>query len=197
MFDGLTPDRIRRIAEVYEAVLELDAPLRGPYLAALARDDFELVRRVHRLLEGAGEVTEVATPSAVARSQPPVSTVESDRQIGPYRLVELLGMGGMGTVHLAERSDSEFERRVAIKVIRFGFDVPEVRRRFLSERQILASFDHPNIAKMHEGGTTAEGLPYLVMEYVEGLPIERYCDENRLTVKARLKLFRQVCSAVE
>ncbi|MEM7515765.1 MAG: protein kinase, partial [Planctomycetota bacterium] len=195
MFDGMTPNRLRRIAEVYEAVLELEGPLRGAYLVALARDDLELVRHVHRLLDGASEETEAATPSAVA--EPESAPQAEERQIGPYRLIELLGMGGMGTVHLAERSDSEFERRVAIKVIRFGFDVPEVRRRFLSERQILASFDHPNIAGMHEGGTTADGLPYLVMEYVEGVPIDRYCDENRLTVKARLKLFRQVCSAVE
>ncbi|MEO1087332.1 MAG: protein kinase, partial [Acidobacteriota bacterium] len=155
MFDGLTPDRLRRIAEVYEAALELEEPLRGPYLAALARADLDLVRHVYRLLEGTEEKTEAATPSAVA--EPESAPQAEDRQIGPYRLVELLGMGGMGTVHLAERSDSEFERRVAIKVIRFGFDVPEVRRRFLSERQILASFDHPNIAGMHEGGTTADG----------------------------------------
>ncbi|MEM1183058.1 MAG: serine/threonine-protein kinase [Acidobacteriota bacterium] len=196
----VTPDRLRRIAEVYEAVLELEEELRGPYLAALARADLDLVRYVHRLLDERAEETEAATPKSSgqesfdAEDQP---ATDDERRIGPYRLVELLGVGGMGAVHLAERSDSEFERRVAIKVIRLGSDVPEVRRRFLSERQILASFDHPNIAKMHEGGTTEDGSPYLVMEYVKGMPIDRYCDEHRLTVKERLALFRQVCSAVE
>ncbi|MEO1087358.1 MAG: protein kinase, partial [Acidobacteriota bacterium] len=87
------------------------------------------------------------------------------KRIGPYRTLEWLGMGGMGTVYRAARDDQEFEREVAIKVIRLGLNVPEVRSRFLSERQILATLDHPNIAKMYEGGTTRQGHPYLVMEY--------------------------------
>ncbi|MEM6792965.1 MAG: serine/threonine-protein kinase [Acidobacteriota bacterium] len=195
----MNPDRLRRIAEVLEMCLEFDPALRKQYLQQLGRSDRDLQSRVEALLQDL-EAREPKAPGATrADAPPPVAGGVSDpEKIGAYRVVRWLGMGGMGTVYLAERADEEFERQVAVKVIRLGFgDVPEVRKRFLSERQILATFEHPNIARMYEGGTTHDGHPFLVMEYVEGLPIDRYCDEHRLPIRERLKLFRQVCSAVE
>jgi serine/threonine protein kinase/Tfp pilus assembly protein PilF len=116
-------------------------------------------------------------------------------RVGPYRTVELLGRGGMGAVYLAVRED-DFEKRVALKVIKRGMDTDEIIRRFENERQILAQLEHPYIARLLDGGTTEDGLPYFVMEYVEGEPIDGYCDSRKLPVKARLQLFLEVCSAL-
>jgi serine/threonine protein kinase/tetratricopeptide (TPR) repeat protein len=121
----------------------------------------------------------------------------SDRFIGPYKLIQEIGHGGMGSVYLAARADAQYERRAAIKVVRSGAASEDVIRYFRRERQILASLDHPNIARLLDGGTTEDGLPYFVMEYIEGQPIHRYCDAHRLSTIERLKLFRSVCSAVE
>jgi serine/threonine protein kinase/tetratricopeptide (TPR) repeat protein len=119
------------------------------------------------------------------------------RRIGPYRVLRELGQGGMGTVYLAARADEQYEKRVAIKVIRAGMDNQEVLRHFRRERQILASLDHPNIARLLDGGATDEGLPYFVMEFVQGQAIDEYCDRASLSVPERLKLFRAVCSAIQ
>lgn len=116
--------------------------------------------------------------------------------IGPYRVVRRLGEGGMGTVFLAARSDEQFEQRVAVKLVRAAGGA-EILRRFRRERQILAALTHPNIARLFDGGSTTGGLPYLVMEYVEGTPIDVYCREQPLTVPARLRLFLQLCDAVQ
>ena len=116
-------------------------------------------------------------------------------RIGSYEVKRLLGRGGMGTVYLAVRVD-EFEKRVALKVLRPGMNTEEIARRFRHERQILAHLDHPNIAKLLDGGTTEKGVPYFVMEYVEGEPLDRYCQRQGLGIRARLELFRKVCSAV-
>jgi len=122
--------------------------------------------------------------------------LDADRRIGPYKLIRELGRGGMGTVWLAARADEQFEKRVALKVVRAS-DSDEVLRFFRRERQILAGLEHPNIARLLDGGTTDEGLPYFVMEHVEGVPIDRYCDEHKLSVPERLRLFEGVCSAVQ
>jgi serine/threonine-protein kinase len=117
------------------------------------------------------------------------------RRIGPYRLVREIGRGGHGTVYLATRDDAQFRKDVAIKLIRPGMDTADIVRRFRRERQILATLDHPHIAKLHDGGTTEDGLPYFVMEHVAGQPIDRFCDERSLPVSSRLELFRKVCAA--
>jgi non-specific serine/threonine protein kinase/serine/threonine-protein kinase len=124
------------------------------------------------------------------------SSALAGHRIGAYRLVEEIGRGGMGTVYRAVRDDDEFQMVVAIKIVSRGMDTDMVLRRFRTERQILASLDHPNIARILDGGSTSSGLPYLVMEFVDGLPLTRYCDERRLTVTERLRLFRKVCDAV-
>jgi tetratricopeptide (TPR) repeat protein len=117
--------------------------------------------------------------------------------IGPYRVVKQLGHGGMGTVFLASREDDEFEQRVAIKLVRRGAGGESLLQRFRQERQILAALEHPNIARLLDGGTTSGGVPYLVMEYVEGTPIDDYCRANYLSIDARLRLFLQLCDAVQ
>jgi len=124
------------------------------------------------------------------------SGLDAERRIGPYKLIRELGRGGMGTVWLAARADEQFEKRVALKVVRAS-DSDEVLRFFRRERQILAGLEHPNVARLLDGGTTDDGLPYFVMEHVEGVPIDRYCDEHKLSVPERLKLFEGVCSAVQ
>ena len=120
-----------------------------------------------------------------------------ERHIGPYRLLRELGRGGMGIVYLAERADGQYRRQVAVKLLRVTHDAEMLRRRFLAERQILASLNHPNIAQLLDGGVTDDGqLPFLVMEYVDGVPITAYCDQQRLTIEERLALFHDVCAAV-
>jgi serine/threonine-protein kinase len=122
---------------------------------------------------------------------------DSDTQVGPYRIVRELGRGGMGVVYLADRVDGEFRRQVAVKVLKRGMDTDDFIRRFHTERQILADLCHPNIAELHDGGTTADGQPYLVMEYVEGVALDDYCAARSLTVRDRLDLFLKICAAVQ
>src|SRR6202166_525866 len=116
--------------------------------------------------------------------------------IGPYRVLRTLGVGGMGEVYLAERADAEFDQKVAIKVVHGGALKRSVQSRLKIERQILAQLDHPNIAHLLDGGTLPDGTAYIVMEYIDGIPIDAYCDSNRLDVTARLRLFQTVCAAV-
>ena len=117
-------------------------------------------------------------------------------RIGPYRIVRSLGRGGMGEVFLAERADEQFRQQVAIKLVRRGLLSRQIQGRLKLERQILATLDHPNIARLFDGGTTTDGTPYIVMEYVDGEPIDIYCDSRSLSVEQRLRLFQIVCSAV-
>ncbi len=135
-----------------------------------------------------------ATPSR-AGAGPPLASLIGQR-CGPYQIVREIGRGGMGTVYLAGRVDDEFKQRVALKVLRTGMEAEEILRRFRHERQILASLDHPNIARLLDGGSTANGEPYLVMDYVEGIPLDQFCDSNRLSIPERIELFRQLCAAV-
>jgi eukaryotic-like serine/threonine-protein kinase len=119
------------------------------------------------------------------------------RRVGPYQVVEEVGHGGMGSVYRALRADDQYRKEVAIKIVRSGFDTRQALTRFRAERQILADLDHPNIARLLDGGTTEDGKPYFVMEYIEGQPLDRYCDDHRLNITERLRLFRTVCSAVQ
>ena len=114
-----------------------------------------------------------------------------------YQILKEIGHGGMGEVYRAARVDGIYEKEVAIKFVRGGFDTASVIERFRNERQILASLDHPNIARLLDGGTTDDGVPYLVMELIEGTPIDEYSDQRSLAITSRLELFRQVCGAVQ
>ena len=126
-----------------------------------------------------------------------IASVQSSfSTIGPFRLVQMVGTGGMGEVWRAEQT-APFHRTVALKLIKAGMDTRAVVARFESERQALALMEHPNIAKVFDAGATPEGRPYFVMEYVKGIPITEFCDQAKATVGGRLKLFVQVCQAVQ
>lgn len=126
----------------------------------------------------------------------PPGNLSSENQIGPYKLIRELGRGGMGVVYLVERSDGEFQKQMALKLVKRGMDTDEILQRFRHERQILASLEHPNIARLYDGGAADDGRPYLVMEYIEGDEITTYCDHQNLSIDSRLKLFRSVCQSV-
>jgi non-specific serine/threonine protein kinase/serine/threonine-protein kinase len=196
----MSPSRRERVDELLRSTLNLPDTEREPFLTESCAGDPSLRSEVESLLRerSTGVNGDLSTVVAVSASHERDEGGEPliGRRIGTYRVVQELGRGGMGAVYLAVRDDDEFQRRVAIKVIKLGLDTDEVRRRFRTERQILAGLDHPNIARLLDGGTTDDGLSYFVMEYVEGTPIDTYCDTNRLTLAERLRLFRTVCSAV-
>jgi len=184
-------ERQRRIFELLDGALELPAPERGAFLDQRC-DAPELLREVEAMLSAEPDTGVLEAPAFSVHARDPAL----GRTIGGYRLVELLDRGGMGSVYLAERED--FEQRVALKLIRRGLDLDDVLvRRFHNERQILARLDHPNIARLLDGGTTEDRLPYFVMELVDGEPIDRYCERRGLSLAERLRLFRKVCSAVQ
>ncbi len=139
----------------------------------------------------ADEKIDGAVADALALAEEPVPET-----IGPYRVLERLGEGGLATVYLAERCDRQYRMRVAIKVVKRGMDTAEILRRLRLERQILAGLDHPNVARLLDGGSTDDGRPYVVMEAIDGEPIDRHCDRRRLGLEERLQVFRKVCSAV-
>lgn len=184
-------ERWLRVRGVYEAASELSVDSRPGFLDRACDGDDELRREVLALVRaGEGLAEFLEEPAQDLETPPP------DR-IGPYAVRRELGRGGMGTVYLAERADEAYQKKVAIKVIRPGMDSEAVLQRFAAERQILASLDHPNIARLFDAGTTVEGLPYFVMEYIEGEPLDEYCERRRSTVRRRLEIFRRVCDAVD
>ncbi|MGE0884915.1 MAG: protein kinase [Blastocatellales bacterium] len=195
----MTPERWRKIEEVFQTVVEQPQDQRQLMLTQYCEGDTELRREVEALLaENETDDFLRAPISDVAKSLP--ASPEDGfigQKIGSYHVVKLLGQGGMGAVYLAERADEEYYRQVALKIVRQGMDSRFVLKRFRVERQILAMLEHPNIAQMLDGGTTSNGLPYFVMEYVAGEPITEYCAANKLSVSERLRLFLPVCNAVQ
>ena len=188
--------RWQRLQDLFHQAGERPLAEREAFLQDACGDDAELAERVRRLLaadEGAEErlAGAVGTVLAAVAEEP-----EERERIGPYRVLRPIGRGGMGTVYLAQRDDQHYHMQVAIKVVRRGMDTGDILRRLRQERQILAGLDHPNIARLLDGGSTDDGLPYFVMEYIEGEPIDAYCDHHQLAVAERLELFRQVCAAV-
>ena len=196
----MTPERWRQIETVFQAVVELDPELHSAFLDQSCAGDLALRREVESLLANdltGGESIRLAVEKAAveAAQDPPDRWV--GRRVGAYRIIGVIGQGGMGTVYRAVRADDQFEKQVAIKVVRRGFDTEELLARFRYERQILADLDHPHVARLLDGGTTEDGLPYLVMEYIEGVPITEHCWNRQLPVEEQLKLFRLVCAAVQ
>lgn len=191
----------QEVAELFQAALLQDRAQREGFLAQECAGRPELLAEVVALLQcdeeaGAAEFWESSALQAEA-NRSARETVVVGQAIGPYKLLEAISSGGMGTVYLAVRDDAEYQKCVALKVIKRGMDTELIVERFRTERQILANLEHPNIARLLDGGTTAEGLPYLVMEYIEGEPITDYADHRQLSIPERLALFRTVCSAVE
>jgi serine/threonine-protein kinase len=187
-------DHWLEMERLFNEALGHDPATRTRWLAAACPDE-ALRAEVERLL-AAEAGAEDRLRDVLAGAVPP-APIEKATRIGPYRLIHELGRGGMGSVWLAERADAEYVDRVAIKLIRADAASPGLIRRFLSERQILANLKHPNIARLLDGGTTDDGRPYLVMEYIEGDPIDVYCDRHRLSVADRIALVRQVAGALQ
>ncbi len=203
----MTPEYLSRIRAIYEAALAKDVVARAAFLAQECRGD-EAIRREVDLLLAARQRTPdwlnepLLAPApgrlaAMLKSPADLLPRMEGRELSGYKLVREIGRGGMGAVYLAERSDGAFQKQVAVKLVQPGMNAPEILARFRQEREILASLDHPGIARLLDASTTEEGLPYFVMEFVDGRPIDRWCDERKLNVTQRLELFRSVCDAVQ
>jgi serine/threonine protein kinase/tetratricopeptide (TPR) repeat protein len=190
------------VGDVIERALELPAGDRDAALRDACAGDAERLTHARGLLAAAERAQSFLDRGAVDLAPALLAGVcDSDQRdaparLGAYRILRLVGRGGMGDVYLAERDDDEFKRQVAVKVVRAGLGA-ELVARFRSERQLLASLDHPHIAQLHDGGVAPDGRPYLVMEYVDGKPLDVFCDERTLTIDRRLELFLQVCDAVD
>jgi serine/threonine protein kinase len=194
-----------RAKQVFQEALEKTGTERTHFVAAACGDDAELLAQVEALLvahDEAGEFLASPTGAGADAAARAVAEEASDHppegpgtQIGPYKILQLIGEGGFGTVYMADQVEP-IRRRVALKIIKLGMDTKEVIARFESERQALAMMDHPNIARVLDAGTTESGRPYFVMELVKGVPITEYCDANRLSTRERLDLFVDLCKAV-
>lgn len=190
----------KKVNELFDAALEHGAAQRSAFLKAACAEEESLYVEVQSLLaahDQAGNFIESSVlPKAMELLKEQKEQLSPGAQVGAYKIIKQIGFGGMGAVYMAERADKQFEKHVAIKVIKHGMDTLSVIRRFHNERQILATFDHPNIARLLDAGSTESGVPYFVMEYVEGQPIDEYCDARKLSIEKRLQLFCQVCAAV-
>ncbi len=184
--------------EIFHKAIEITDPAqRTAYLEGACQGNDPLRAEVQALIdahEQAGDFLE-SPPQAGLTMNNPAKIDGPGTEIGRYELLELIGEGGMGLVYLAEQKEP-VKRRVALKIIKPGMDSKQVIARFEAERQALALLDHPNIAHVFDAGTTEAGRPYFVMEYVKGLSIIRYCDDNKVTIEQRLRLFEQLCEAV-
>ncbi len=200
----------KKINNIVDTALELKEPERSTYIQKQCKDDKQLKRKVTELiasieesdtedfLEDLEEYPSSLIPDLTDSSD---AAIEEPALIGKtinrYKITSLIGHGGMGSVYLAERDDGTYSKQVALKLIRKGMDTPSNIARFKRERNILANLDHHNIARLLDGGVTEDGLPYLVMEYVEGTPLYEYCDSHQLSIQERLTLFRSICDAVQ
>lgn len=191
----------KKVDEVLDAVLAIAPPDRSVFLDRVCGDDENLRLEVAKLLAATEEVSDFLESSPLV----PVSHLLDEgssehligRQIGRYRLIRLIGQGGMGSVFLASRTDKEFRKDVALKIVSSLWHSEEAKGNFRRERQILARLEHENIARLLDGGTTDEGIPYLVMEYVEGVSVTKYCEQKNFSVKEKLRLFLKICEPVK
>lgn len=198
----MTPERYSQVKSLFQLVLDQPPQQRAEFLDRACGSDRELYRQVRELLKSDSTSESFLEKPAIT----PISKVLADAaadmhepmpaRIGPYATHKLLGSGGMGAVYLASRADQSYNKQVAIKVIHKGMDSDGILQRFRRERQIVASLDHPNIARLLDGGATDDARPYIVMEYVEGMPIDAWCDQKRLNTRQRLELFLQICDAI-
>lgn len=195
----MTPERFRQTEEIFQAALDLPPPERKAFLDEKCAGDPDLRAEIESLLNETG-ADETLLAGAVLRAAQSLHTTQSAREIGQrignYRLIREIGRGGMGAVYQAIRADDEFLQSVAIKLLQRGLENDFLLARFRAERQILATLQHPNIAQLLDGGTTEDGRPYLVIEYIEGEPLLQYCRKRNLGIDERVELFRSVCSAV-
>lgn len=202
----MTPERWQQIESIFHEALELETGDRASFLELASSEDPELRTEVGKLLDQFDEASSfIEQPLYDSAKSGVLSALLDDvdedpmvgKVLGSYRIEREIGRGGMGAVYEAVRADGEFRLRVALKVVKRGVDTDYVLRRFRNERQILAALDHKYITRLIDGGTTDDGRPYFVMEFIDGLPLYRYSDRERLTIKDRLKLFCSICEAVE
>jgi serine/threonine protein kinase/tetratricopeptide (TPR) repeat protein len=196
----MSPERHQRVMSILADAMECNTGEREDLLAQLGTEDESLQEEVLRLLSHktvAQGFLEQSLVDGALCDLPDEEESVIGRRIGPYLIIDEIGRGGMGAVYLAKRSDDEYQRQVAIKLIKPGMDSDLIQRRFRNERQILANLDHPNIARLFDGGTTDDGRAFLVMEYISGEPIDVYADTQKLLTTERLKLFLAVCEAVQ
>ncbi len=199
-------ERWRQVRDLFERALDLDSAARGAFLSRVCADDAELRSQVEGLLAAEADSPDtlaIDVPTSMLREalsaapDEPQADQWAGLRLGAWRLEREVGRGGMGAVYLAQRADGEYQQRAAVKLVRPGWDLHALGKRFRAERQILAQLEHPNIARLLDGGVSDDGKPYLVLEYVDGLDLIGYCDHARLDIRARLELFLTVCDAVE
>ncbi|HEY0873947.1 MAG TPA: protein kinase [Vicinamibacterales bacterium] len=195
----MTPGFWSDATRIFDEALAVDPTQRDAYLSEACRGNAELLAEVRSLLSWHDDSVSflehpIARVTNLAFDRPDPLIGQS---LGPWRIVDVIGHGGMGMVYRAERADDAFRREVAIKVVRQGVDAQGIVSRFRRERETLAALDHPNIARVFDGGTTTDGDPYFVMEYVDGIGVDRYCDEHRLSIDERLRLFLEICRGVQ
>ncbi len=194
----MTPDRWQRTKEIVADALEKDAAERPAFVASACAEDSALERAVNSMLAHADDETRFdGAIDELQRVRSGGDDTRTGQIVGAYRITREIGRGGMGAVYLGERADAQFEKQVAIKILKRGTDTEEVLRRFQTERQILARLEHPHIAHLIDGGTTADGLPFFALQYVRGTRITEFCDKEKLDARARVALFLKVCAAVE
>src|SRR5438477_1699732 len=196
----MLPERWNVVKDKLFVALELEGAERTAYLEEIAGQDPELRLELDSLIASHEQASTAFLNQPAAHIATLITASQQDligRRLGPYQLVRQIGIGGMGEVYRAFRADDQYRKEVAIKLVRAGQGSGFILDRFKNERQILASLEHPNICRLLDGGTTPEGLPYFVMELIEGEAIDRYCSEHKSSVEHRLELFLQVCSAVQ
>jgi len=197
----LTPERWQKVKDILGTALEMQPAQRAAYLEAACASDASLRADIERLLIAEKEAGPAFLSGLAAESilgnEDEAKGLWIGKRVGAYEIVEKIGIGGMGEVFRALRADDQYKSEVAIKLVRVGAGVDSLIRHFRHERQILASLDHPNIAHLLDAGTTQEGVPYVVMELIQGEEIDDYCNSRKLSTTARLELFLQVCSAVQ
>lgn len=192
----MTPEDFQLLDDLFQQALDLPTAERDAFIATSCANHAHLCEELRSLVAAASSADErlaATVEQAAAAVEPPG---DAGTHIGPYLLIREIGSGGMGTVYQAIRSDGEFMHTVAIKLVKRGMDSDAILQRFRAERQILAALSHSNIAALLDGGTTPDGRPYLVMEYIDGLPLLDHCDAQSLDIRQRLQLFAQICDAV-
>ena len=205
MPEPLDRNRWRQVSDILDVMFDLPPEARAAYLDTACPDDPDLRQHVEDLVAAADAPDTFLAAPALERAAPLIAELATagdaagaeGQRVGPYRLVRELGSGGMAVVWLAEREDGQFQQQVAIKFVKQGLHSREAQQRFLQERQILAHLQHPLIARLLDGGVTADATPYIVMERVEGTPVTAYCREHGLDVDGRLRVFLQICDAVQ
>lgn len=195
--DSISTQQWALLQSIFDRAMELSPDKRPDYLDGACDGNARIRQQVEALITAAdadeelvGDLIRTAADQVLEKSS------KSRSRIGSFKTVDVIGTGGMGVVYLGQRIDEEYEQQVAIKILHDGLGSDEALLRFKTERQILADLNHPNIARLLDGGQTDDGLPYLVMEYIDGVPLVAYCDQRRLSIDERLDLFKQVCSAV-